>query len=528
MTIQRRSLYGFPPPTGMPSTHTVRSVPLTYGVTTDQPWPARAPGSADSMSNFVPLDGGLVPRSRLSSLNTIRTLSGNMTAMAVINYANPLNSPRVWIATSAQSFGVLCSGGSISLASFTSAFGQGLSFLAGGFWWNFAQVYSNNLGDNMLVAAGPDAAGGSNTSLLVLYQATPNGSKPQYSFLTSAPRAAAVGEFDNYLIAFNVNGFMNRVQWCARGEPSNWTGEGSGFEDLLEMRGIGAAVVPTPDGRVYLMSNEEIWYGVRAAYPAQFSFFPLEPDVGVRDAATIQTCDKGILFLGNDKALRLLPYGGGKSVVIAPSLAAMLRNVILADYTAGFINGVFDYATNIYYLAYSHSGTPRGVLVNIETGEWGFQTIPNVLSHGAGLTVRSGEYTNTSRIVLFTSASASATTVYSLSSTLGTDSGSTVTAIWQPAPLATDLPGSYKQLTEVALDYRATSPSTVMLRLSVDGGNNFEATGQAVSLASAPYAARAVAQVYNGGAFPALELTSTSTGFSLHRIDVSMNLGGRR
>ncbi len=526
MGLTRSSMYGFPPPGTLPSTTTTRLVPLTLGVTPNQPWPARAPGSANSMTNFLPLDGALTPRSGLSSLNTIRTMTGPLQAIGVINYGNPINSPRAWLASS-RSFGLLCSGGSISLASYTSAFGMGLSFMTAtnANWWNFAQVYAAGINDNMLVAAGPDAAGGSNTSLIALYQASSNG-KPQCSFLTGAPRAAAVGAFDNYIVAFNVGGFMNRVQWCARGDPSNWTGEGSGFEDLLEMRGVGAAVIPTPDGRLYLMSNEEIWYGVRAAYPAQFNFFPLEPDVGVQDAATIQTMDKGVLFLGTDKALRFLPLGGGKSEVIAPSLAAMLRLVIVADYTAGTHSGTYDPATKIYYLRYSHAGTIRGVLVNIETGEWGFHTLPTVLGTGtAGKTVRSGEYTNTARIVLLGNSNG---TVYSLNSTLGTDSGSTFTATWQSAQIAADLPGSYKQLTEVYLDYRATSRSTVTVKLSVDGGNTYESIGQGVSLASAPFGGRAKAEVYTGGAFPTVQLDSTSTGYELHRLDVTLNLGGRR
>lgn len=525
MAIQRRSLFGFPPPSQPQSVVTSRLIPLTPGVTENQPWPGRAPGSADSMTNFVPMDGCLVPRSRLSSLNTIRTINGSITAIGVVNYGNPINSPRAWLA-STRSFGLLCSGGSISLASYTSAFGMGLSFMtaSNANWWNFAQVYAADLGDNMLVAAGPDSTGGSNTSLIALYQASPTVS-PKCSFLTGAPRAAAVGAFDNYLVAYNVNGFMNRVQWCVRGEPSNWTGEGSGFEDLLEMRGIGAAVMPSPDGRVYLLSNEEIWYGVRAAYPAQFNFFPLEPDVGVRDAATIQRTEKGFFFLGNDKALRFLPYGGGGSQVVSPSFAAMLRYVIAADYTAGQVSGVYDAATKTYYLHYAHSGTVRGALINVETGEWGFQTLPVTASGAAGQVVYSGEYTNTSRIVLFGSSNG---TVYSLNSTLGTDSGSTVTSTWQSAVIAAELPANYKQVVEVALDYRTTSPSTVSLKVSVDGGNNYEATARPLSLASAPFGNRVVAQTYLGGAFPTVQLDSTGTGLELHRLEVTMQIGGRR
>jgi hypothetical protein len=77
------------------------------------------------------------------------------------------------------------------------------------------------------------------------------------------------------------------------------------------------------------------------------------------------------------------------------------------------------------------------------------------------------------------------------------------------------------------VDYRATSASTLTIRVAADG-NTYESTGRSLSLASAPVAGRAQSQVYTGGAFPAIEVQSSSTGYTLHRIDVGMNIGGRR
>ena len=75
MAIERRSKFGFPSPQPNDSRYTARLVPLSIGVRQQDAWPLQAPGSSTSMTNFLPLDGALVPRSRYSSLNTIRTMA---------------------------------------------------------------------------------------------------------------------------------------------------------------------------------------------------------------------------------------------------------------------------------------------------------------------------------------------------------------------------------------------------------------------------------------------------------------------
>jgi hypothetical protein len=118
-------------------------------------------------------------------------------------------------------------------------------------------------------------------------------------------------------------------------------------------------------------------------------------------------------------------------------------------------------------------------------------------------------------------------TIHSSSSLKSIDATSLVTSTFRSEVIAADLPGNYKQLTQVDLDHRSTSTSTLVLKVSQDGGNTFETTGRSVTLNRAPASGRATSQPYIGGAFPAIEITSSSTGYELHRLDVSMNLGGR-
>lgn len=529
---QRQSLFGFPPPPGMPSTHTVRSIPLSQGLRPDLPWPLREAGSALSMSEFLPLDGKLVARSRLSSLNTV-ALIPSASGIAVQTYSLFNTPPSLWISGTTTHAILATSGGSISQASFVSANGFGSSALVGAtsLYWQYAQIFSATLNENMLIAAN------SGQSLICLYQTGGlQTGKPLYSFLTGAPQAVAVDVFDNYLLAFNIRNqnAASRIQWCARGDPSNWTGEGSGFEDLLEMKGRGTAVRGTEDGRVYLFTTHEIWYGIRAAYPAQFQFFPYHSSVGCANPRTIQATQAGYLFLGSDRQLYLLPRGGGELAPIATSLTPILRTLFQSLSNDKPCWAVYDEKTHIYHLfaATSSSGQARGFVVNPATGEWGYAYDNGVLNdNGNGVCARTVIPNTLQPENLFFVSSEG--TVYSTKSFLpadrpGSDSTATVTAYWQSTPLAADLPGSYKQVVAVEIDYQTTSRSTLTLKMSVDGGATYESVGQAVALPAATYADRARAEVYTGGAFPTLEISSNSPTFALHRLDVSLNLGGRR
>lgn len=526
MAIRRRSLFGFPPPENTGSNYTARLVPLTTGVNQTSAWPLLPPGSAQSMTNYLPLDGKLVPRSRLSSIHTTTVLPSAY-GMAELVYASSPGVATVWY-SSTTLHARIASNGSISKASFVSAGGLGASDLETQSSWQYAPVYHATLGENMLVAAG-----GSYDTLVCLYQqgGTSTG-QPVYSYLTSAPKALSVCAFDNYLIAFNVEGtgaFLTRVQWCVRGEPSNWTGEGSGYEDLLEMRGNGTAVRGLSDGRVILFTDQETWYGLRAAYPAQFQFFPLDKSIGCPAPRTIAESTEGLLFLGSDWHLRRLPIGGGASQIVVPQVREYLRRMPFVDAVLQTW-GVFDPYTRLYHLfVETVSGVEGGVVVNVETGEVGFTEYQASLAPYAGtaLGVINTKAFSRNEGLLFANTSGIVSSTNSLISldTAG-GLGSTVTSTWRSGPLAPDLPSNHKQVLEVNLDYRSTSRSTVTLGISTDGGYSFGGK-QPLSLASSPVGGRVQGQVYNGSRYPAIELASDSTGYELHRVDVTLALGGR-
>lgn len=523
MAITRKSKFGFPPGGASGSDVTVRLVPLSQGVHQEDAWPSMAPGSSITMSNFVPMNGTLRPRSRLSSLNTIRTIP---TVVGLMSHRDQIGTGNgMWVSGSTLHGLMVSSSGSISRASFVSAYGLGVAGVVTQQQWQYATIYYSVIDENITVAAG----GTSTMTLLALHQTGGSlAGAPLYSFMTGAPQARCVGVFDNYLIAFHLQEDQaprpTRVRWCQRGDASKWTQEGSGFEDLLDMRGRGVKVHPTADGRLLLFSTREIWQGLNAPYPAQFQFVPLDRTVGCFGGNTVCDTDAGVVFLGSDFAVRVLPHGGGHSEIISNSLSRVLQG-----YTPGIIANasyaVYDGYTKLYHLFIDTSffNALRGIILNVVTGEWGFMDY-NTLTPQCGTIFDAPTSSGYASAMFFGNSTG---TVYSLSSTLSLENGSVVTSKWQSAPIGADLPGNYKQLKQVDCDYRANSLATVNVKLSQDG-NTFGYTAPQLSLVSAPISGRATSQMYAGGGYPAIELTSTSTGYELHRLDVTLGLGGRR
>jgi hypothetical protein len=431
----------------------------------------------------------------------------------------------LWISDRTR-HGVIQSNGSISVASFTSAFGLGVAGLpTATFRWEYATTYyPGDADDNVLVAA-PGL--GSWNTLTITYFA---GSNLRTSYLTSAPKAQCVGTFDNYVVAWSIdegNTFPTRVQWCQRGNPSNWTGEGSGFEDLLEMRGRGNRVMGTNDNRLLLFSTHEIWYGLPATYPAQFQFYPLERGFGTNAPNTIQETDLGILFLGSDLNLRLLPKGGGASQIFAPQMREAIQGVSQAMGSVAFTTSwaVFDPLQRLYYLHVNQTVDSefKSFVLNVDTGEWGRMTYSTNVHPRIGCSFIAPANSTINSTMFY---GASTGTVYSNNTKISTEDGAVVQSVWEGPPLAADLHGCYKTLTNVHVDYRSSSTVTLNLQVSANGGSSF-ANGSTVTMGPAVNAQRAETQMYAGGALPVIRLTSANTGYELHRLDVQMAIGGR-
>jgi hypothetical protein len=186
-------------------------------------------------------------------------------------------------------------------------------------WYDMTQIYLAAVDDNISVMACKSQ------QTLFCWRA----GATVFSGLTTAPKAKYITAFDNFLMAFNVkdssgSNYVQRVQWSDRGNPSNWTGALSGFEDLLDAKGQGTRIL-AQENRVLMFFENEIWQGQRATLPAQFRFTPVDRSIGSPFGRTVVDTPFGTMFLGRDMMLYLLPKEGGTAEAIGAPIQLFLQ-----------------------------------------------------------------------------------------------------------------------------------------------------------------------------------------------------------
>lgn len=103
--------------------------------------------------------------------------------------------------------------------------------------------------------------------------------------------------FNNRVIA-SVRG--KKIQWSARGDSRDWTGLGSGYEDLLAVPGTQTAVVPITDEQAFVIRSNSVWMMTPTGnFDAPFNFNQFVDKIGSRYAGTVVAIPRGAMFLGN-------------------------------------------------------------------------------------------------------------------------------------------------------------------------------------------------------------------------------------
>lgn len=269
------------------------------------------PGYTPAASNFVVVGGGLQPRSGLSQWRTGNSqLSGP--ALGAFRVSD-LTGSQYLVAASATTISVFDpttdTWGALSSHTTQATAPSGTSRQ----YWDAAYLY--------------DAASDRNLAVLTNENDAPKvftieGSVTTYSNLTDfaslASKAKSLCAFDSRLVWFNTSTSSlaqpTRVLWSVRGKPRNYQLiDGAGFEDLLDMRGVGTRVVAERDG-VVLFSDEEIWRGRRRGDAYVFDFYPVSRSIGCPYPRTIVQTPLGTVFLSHNLELYLLQ--GDKAVSI--------------------------------------------------------------------------------------------------------------------------------------------------------------------------------------------------------------------
>jgi hypothetical protein len=538
--------YGMPLRIPNRSLTSVLLVEPTLGVDVSQPSMDAPLGSTPDSQNYIMREGALEPRPMLSLRQT------NAQPMATIPILGGLEAISVtgerYPVVSGTTRWAWYSNTSWSLLSYVSAFGVNTPPSgADTDYWDFTQIYYPERDDNLAI--------GANGSYQSLYCWQSN--TTLFSTLTGAPRATTVAAFDNFLVAANIRSvnsdYVQRVQWSDRGSCSSWTQGLAGFEDLLQMRGDITRLLPL-ENRLVVLGENEIWNGYRSDFPNLFVFQPLDTSVGCPYPWTAAVTPRGILFLGRDYHVYLLPKEGGQPVSIGQRLHRAIRNVIDRPERSW---GAWDHTTGVYQLHYAIKGgvgrPQRAVWLNMESGSWAPQSYDPIggglaLTRGfevqlsssattwgglqaAGITWASLNATwadlagsSEERAIL---AGSSTGTLFYMNSAATSDNGTAVRSYWQSSALAGDTPSVTKTMTRLYVDYQAESTSTVSIAISQNQGASFD-VAQPISLPASSGVSQARADVYVASRYPTFRIESEGVRYRVYRFLAELRYGGRR
>jgi hypothetical protein len=529
------------------SATTVLIVEPTVGFSVAQPETDLIPGQTPEAVNFFMRDGGLEPRSRLSTVHTNANplgvaVTGGVEAISSTGTPYPLISGTTrWAWYSQGSWSALSYVGSFTPAPASTDY------------WDFTQIYDPTT-DEMLAVGGCE-------SYHSLYCWSVGTLSNTFSTLTEAPRAKYVTSFDNFLLAFNVRDvgsaqsrYVQRINWSDRGNPRSWalaTNSLAGFEDLLGATGQGTRIM-TMGNRVIVFFESEIWGGYRTTGAASFAFEPIDKEVGTKYSWTIAETPEGLMFLGNDFMLYLLPKDGGKSQAVGKAVQRRLRETIDAPDRAWAQYDETLGAYRLFYAVRGGGGLPsKELCFNLAEANQAPQAYGNRrLTRGfpaysqsataaitwdplesAGYTWDTIPYTwdqmkSTSTAVnrtLFVGSSAG--TMYHCSSTESLDDGTVVEAKWRSGALASDTPDRVKNVTTIRVDCQTTNSSHLTIRASRDQGVSFDA-GQQVTLPISSQETQVIGWVQTPARYPTIEVSTEDIGLRVYRLWVSMRVGG--
>ena len=543
----RQTRFGAPLPPRGGSKHSTFIVDPGGGWHLDQPPTDLPPNFTPDAQNYIIRDGALEPRKRLTprSDDTTGITTPIVTGLEVVDV---LGNTYPWCSHQTQP--VWYSVGSWSQLSYVSAFGTNdpianstASFMAA------TQMYGQPLQDeNLVIFASP--------SYQSLYCWQSN--TTVFSTLTGAPRAKCVAVFDSYLVAANIregsNDFVQRVQWAHRASVSSWTGSNTlnGFLDLLDAKGQITRLLPQED-RLLAFTDKEIWELRSTGLPFIFTYQAVDRSVGCPFPATVTDTPRGVLFMGPDYNLYALPKGGGTAEAVGGAVHKDLRTTINNPQRAwGGYNRDTDQA-EMYYPVQGGTGYPdRAVYFDLKTGAWmpqRFDAIP--LTYGwpgslgtgskattwadlaaagikwSGMNLTWAQLNGTTGagpLAMYAGGSGGQKLYFSASAT--SESGQTVTRRWRSPALAGDEPTRMKTLTQVLVDYKADSASSLSIRCSSDQGRTFD-QGVEVLLPASSVESQARFDVYAPSRYPMFEVLSEKGDPSLYRFHATYRQQGR-
>jgi hypothetical protein len=206
------------------------------------------------------------------------------------------------------------------------------------------------------------------------------------------PKARSIDVQNDYLFAFNTDEpdgtHKRRVRWCAKGDAEDWTGLGSGRQDLNAPGEVGVAIRRLGTGVVCYLSDS-VWFGNEIGSPFYWGFVPGFQKAGPLSVHSVARIDRNRHYFLGRKDVYLVE---GRTV---RALNAPVRNSILStidESAQHLITHIVDTDRKLIIWAYPTSGATAPTMYlayNWETDQFSegpitYNCIGNIRS--AGLT----------------------------------------------------------------------------------------------------------------------------------------------
>lgn len=531
----------------------------THGIDSSSAPQGLKPGFSPHAYNWVPTQGHIAPRSGLSCF------AGNT---GINDYAlgawrmNDLEGGQHGVVASCKTLSMLTSYAT-NLAPFgwstlsyqkPSTSSDNLPSGTTRDYWQAAVVY-DPVSDRNIMAL----ANGKDLPKVITLTDSVQTFSDMTGFASLASRAKAVAAFDNRLVWLNIGEsaatYPQRVLWSPRGLPHNYQlADGAGFEDLLDMQGVGTKIVAEKDG-ILIFSEEEIWRGRKRFDAYAFDFYPVERKFGCPYPNTIAVTPIGVVFLARDLELytvrgdQVIALGPADSEADASRIQPLLENEMVEAERAFAVYNTTDRRYELYYPASGDAGNKypqRAIFYGIAERSYFPQQLATEVSAGfemrdpgdlgptweqlASLTwedmARSWDDLADPGVGYMVHLVSSAGTSYRLHEGHPTDDGSMITAVWRSSGLNNPQDQmNYDRLSEVFVEYSQGANAQLGLYGTPDLGDTFP-SGMTITLPS--NRGRATFPVNVEGVAPGFELRVTDgTKPRIARIQAVLRPGGR-
>lgn len=170
--------------------------------------------------------------------------------------------------------------------------------------------------------------------------------------ITAAPPAKFLMVFADRLIAIGTDAAPNQIKWSIRKDYSDWTGPGSGFEDMFSTPGgrIDSLTCahPVGSGVAWIVRTKSLWSMAETGnFDAPFQFNRL-PYIGVgsRSKQGVVAIPGGLIIPGEDNIYEVTEGGGVEK--IGTGIKITMLKPQTTDFTRLF--GVYDSTWDEYRL----------------------------------------------------------------------------------------------------------------------------------------------------------------------------------